>query len=84
MGLAGFRERPTQDDDPLVCACGATLGALRLEKPENAYRLAEVLAAHQPEHLRRLAVQARARGYAAPAVPPDGEEGWRHEPPEGG
>ena len=74
MDLGGFQERPPRDDDLLVCDCGATLGARLLEKPENAYRLAEVPADHQPEHLRRLAVQARARGYAAPAVPLHPEE----------
>jgi hypothetical protein len=64
MGLAGFPERPVQDDDPLVCLCGVTLGTQVLAKPENKAQLTRVTAAHKGEHKRRLAHQAFHRGPA--------------------
>jgi hypothetical protein len=67
-GLAGFRERPVEDGDPLVCGCGLTIGTQRLVKHQDI--LDDTMADHMPEHKRRLAVQAASRGYARPAVPP--------------
>lgn len=61
MGLAGFRERPVQDDDPLVCICGATIGTQRLTKEEHARSLALVMGSHGEEHKRRLRHQAHHR-----------------------
>lgn len=64
MGMAGFRTRPVQDDDPLVCSCGTTLGTKVLEK--HADILAQTLEDHQPEHQKKLRHQATHRNLAGP------------------
>jgi hypothetical protein len=80
MGLAGFPERPFRDDDPLVCTCAATIGTQVLTKKENRDRLAEVMAAHDPEHKRRLRHQARHRTLdsACPECPTVHDSTCRH------
>lgn len=59
-GIGGFASRPPQDDDPLVCACGMTIGT------RSGDRLAEVMDKHNEEHKRRLAHQARHKNQAGP------------------
>lgn len=56
-GIAGYTQREAATDDPLVCACGVTLGTKRLEGTDTAAvtALARVLARHEPEHRARLA-----------------------------
>jgi hypothetical protein len=55
--MAGFRPRPVEDDDPLVCGCGVTLGTQKLTKDT-------VKEAHAPEHVRRMRHQNFHRGPA--------------------
>lgn len=62
LGMMGFKPRPLEDDDPLVCGCGLTLGTQKLTKDEH--RLNAVKEAHASEHAARLRHQQYHRGPA--------------------
>lgn len=60
--MMGFKPRPIEDDDPLVCGCGVTLGTQKLAK--DPHRLEAVKEAHAPEHVSRMRHQNYHHGPA--------------------